>query len=300
MPEIIAVAGATGRLGHLIVDALLKRGATVRALVRPETPAEKRQGLEGADVVTANLDDPQSLKEALAGTKVVISALNGLRDVIVDTQGRLLDAAVAAGAERFIPSDYAADIMKLEPGENRNFDLRREFRQRLLKAPIKSTSVLVGGFMELLLRGRLLDAQAHKVNYWGEPDQPLDYTTMADTAAITAEAAIDPGPPAILRIVGDRVTAREIAAIASDGAVTPFSLELLGSIDDLAALITRERQQHPEAEAETFPRFQQLQYTHNMQSGRGALAPLDNGRFELTHTSVRDLLVTNARMLQSS
>src|SRR3569833_457124 len=107
MPEIIAVAGATGRLGHLIVDALLKRGATVRALVRPETPAEKRQGHEGADVVTANLDAPQSLKEALAGSKVVSSAHIGLRDVIGDTLGRRLDAAVAAGAERVIPSDFA-------------------------------------------------------------------------------------------------------------------------------------------------------------------------------------------------
>ena len=49
--------------------------------------------------------------------------------------------------------------MRLEPGENRNFDLRREFRSRLLAAPIASTSVLVGGFMELLLRGRLLDTE---------------------------------------------------------------------------------------------------------------------------------------------
>ena len=300
MPEIIAVAGASGRLGRLIVDALVKRGATVRALVRPETGAEKRQGLDGAELATADLSDPASLKQALAGTEVVVSALNGLRDVIVEGQGRMLEAAIGAGVQRFIPSDYAADIMALEPGENRNFDLRREFRRKLLGSPIKSTSVLVGGFMELLLRGRLLDAQARKVNYWGDPDQPLDYTTMADTAAITAEAAIDPGPPPILRMVGDTVTAREIAAIASDVAGTPFSLECLGTIEDLAAAIAKERQAHPEAEAEVFPRFQQLQYTHNMQSGRGKLAPLDNGRYDLRLTSVRDLLVANAKMLQAN
>src|SRR3569833_1230833 len=121
---------------------------------------------------------------------------------------------------------------------------------------------------------------------------------MADSAAIAAEAALDPAPPKILRIVGDTVTATDLAAIASDVFGTSFSLNRLGSIDELAALIAKERQEHPEAEAETFPRFQQLQYTHNMHSGRGALHNLDNGRYPLVLTSVRDLLQANAERLR--
>ncbi len=296
---IIAVAGATGRLGHLITGALLQRGARVRALVRLGTAPDKLQGLSGAEIAEIDYADPAALARVLGGADVVVSALNGLHDIIVDTQTALLNAAVTARIPRFIPSDYAADLTRLEPGENRNFDLRREFRERLLAAPIASTSILVGGFMELLLRGRLLDARAHAVNYWGDPDQPLDYTTMADTAAITAMAALDPDAPGILRIVGDRISAREIAATAGDVAGTPFTLNRLGAIDELAAIIAQERSTHPEAENEIFPRFQQLQYTHNMQSGRGRLDPLDNSRYDLKLTSVRDLLIANAAQLQS-
>ncbi len=44
-------------------------------------------------------------------------------------QGKVLDAAVAAGVPRFIPSDYSLDFTKTRPGENRNLDLRRRFRE---------------------------------------------------------------------------------------------------------------------------------------------------------------------------
>jgi uncharacterized protein YbjT (DUF2867 family) len=291
--HIVAVAGATGHLGQLIVGALQDKAVDVRALVRPGTAADKRSGLGAAKVIEVDLADAGRLREALAGVEVVVSALNGLHDVVVGTQTLLLDAAVAAGVRRFIPSDYAADLIKLQPGENRNFDLRREFRQTLLKAPIQSTSVLTGGFMELLLRGRMLDLRAHVVNYWGDSDQQLDYTSMADVAKIAAAVALDADAPPVLRIVGDVVTAREMTGIATQVTGQPFTLNRLGGIDELAAMIAQERAAHPEAESEIFPRFQQLQYTHNMQSGRGGLTPLDNERYDLQLTSVRELLAKN-------
>jgi uncharacterized protein YbjT (DUF2867 family) len=296
----IAIAGATGRLGQLIAGALRERGATVRALVRPGTAPERLRGLSGAAIVEADYADPASLNRALAGTDVVVSALNGLRDIIVTAQAALLDAAVANRVGRFIPSDYAADIFRLAAGENRNFDLRREFRTgHLQQAPIASTSILVGGFMELLLRGRMIDFAAHAVNYWGSPEQPLDYTTMADTARIAAAVALDPHAPDILRISGDRITARQVAAAAGEVLGTPFALNRLGSVEELAALIASERAAHPEAESEVFPRFQQLQYTHNMQSGRGTLEPLDPPRYDLKLTTVRQLLAANAAQLRA-
>ena len=154
--------------------------------------------------------------------------------------------------------------------------------------------------MELLLWGRALDVKAHKVTYWGTPDQPLNYTTTPDVAEIAAAAALDPDAPAVLRIVGDTLTAADLARIAGDVLGTPFTLERAGSIEELAAMIAREKQAHPEAENEIFPRFQQLQYTHNMQSGSGVLAPLDNGRYDLKLTSVRELLTDNAARLKSA
>jgi len=65
---------------------------------------------------------------------IAVSALAGLRDVIVEAQTVLLDAAIKAGVPRFIPSDDSIDFTKFPAGENRNLDLRREFHQRLDKA----------------------------------------------------------------------------------------------------------------------------------------------------------------------
>ena len=46
MSKIILVAGATGNLGNKIVNALLGKGAEIRAIVRPETNPEKIAQLE--------------------------------------------------------------------------------------------------------------------------------------------------------------------------------------------------------------------------------------------------------------
>ncbi len=129
MATLILVAGSTGNLGGRIIKALLKRGATVRALVRPGTDQKKLDQLTqpGVEIVAAAPTDVAALTEACRGAACVVSAVQGLHDVIVDAQAALLAAAVAAGVPRFIPSDFASDYTKTQEGDNRNFDLRREF-----------------------------------------------------------------------------------------------------------------------------------------------------------------------------
>jgi NmrA-like family len=73
------------------------------------------------------MSDVEQLKQACQGVSCVVSALAGLHETIVDSQIKLLDAAISAGVPRFIPSDYSSDFTKLPAGENRNFDLRKEF-----------------------------------------------------------------------------------------------------------------------------------------------------------------------------
>ena len=65
MATTILVAGATGDLGGRIVDALLKRGGSVRALVRAGASSDKVEKLEqrGAPVQQART----ALKDAVLG-----------------------------------------------------------------------------------------------------------------------------------------------------------------------------------------------------------------------------------------
>lgn len=150
----VAVAGATGNLGSLIALNLRERNVTAKALVRPGTAASRTQKLRDAGVTITEVDmnDVPALTEALQGATTVVSALQGLRDVILGVQGSLLDAAVKAKVNRFIPSDFSLDFTKCEPGSNRNLDLRREFHAKLDASGIQWTSVLNGAFMELVTR----------------------------------------------------------------------------------------------------------------------------------------------------
>src|ERR1019366_10522218 len=114
---------------------------------------------------------------ACLGASCVVSALQGLRDVIVETQTVLLDAAVMADVPCFIPSDYSIDFTKFPPGENRNLDLRREFHQRLDKTSIRATTIFNGAFSELLTgQMPLILFKRKRVLYWGNADQRMDFT----------------------------------------------------------------------------------------------------------------------------
>lgn len=135
MEKEILVAGATGDLGGRIIKALVKNGARVRALVREGSDPAALDILSssGVQLIKADLTDRNALIAACTGISCVVSALAGLREVIVDAQELLLKAAIAAGVPRFIPSDYSTDYTQLPDGANRNFDLRREFKKPSMK-----------------------------------------------------------------------------------------------------------------------------------------------------------------------
>jgi nucleoside-diphosphate-sugar epimerase len=289
------LAGATGDLGHRIALALLDRGARVRALIRPgnEKPALQELRARGAAIVAVDFDDVAALTQACAGAACVVSALSGLREVIVDTQARLLDAAVAAGVPRFIPSDYSIDFTKLPEGSNRNLDLRREFGRRLDQAPIQATSVLNGMFMDLLTgQAPVVLFKIKRVLYWGSADQPLDFTTIANTATFTAAAALDPTTPRYLRVAGEVATVRDLQAAAGAATGRRFRRLRAGGLWLLKLMIKVTRRLAP-APKEVFPPWQGMQYLHNMFTGLPKLTPLDNARYpDIRWTPVREVLAT--------
>jgi uncharacterized protein YbjT (DUF2867 family) len=290
----VVLAGGTGDLGGRIALALKRRENPFRALVRQGTSAESRARLEaaGANLVEVDYDDADSLRRACDGVSCVISALNGLEPVMIGMQGRLLDAAVAAGVPRFIPSDYSLDFTKTRPGDNRNMDIRRAFMARIDSSPIRATSVLNGAFAELLTgEAPIVLRKPHKILCWGRADQPFDFTTKDDVADYVAEVAHDDAAPRFLRIAGSTVSSRQLAEIMTELTGERFDvLRPPGGIGLLGVLIAVVRVVSPGGD-EVFPVWQGMQYLRDMNTGRGKLAPLDNDRYgERPWTSVRDVL----------
>jgi hypothetical protein len=274
MDKDILIAGGTGDLGGRIIKALVKEGAQVKVIVRPGRKKATTNLLEteGVKLTELDINDHAALVEACSGVGCVISALAGLREVIVDAQGRLLDAAVEAGVPRFIPSDYSTDFTKLAEGANRNFDLRREFMAKLNKAMITPTSIFNGGFAELLTYNiPLLDHKQKTISYWEKPDWKIDFTSMNDTAAYTAAAALDITAPRYLRIASFQVSANDLARM------TGYTLKDMGSLAGLDAWNRNERAAHPEGENELYAKWQQSQYMYSMFMARNEV--LDNDRY---------------------
>ncbi len=290
---IIAIAGASGDLGFRIARELVNRGAVVRALVRPNLPPNelvrlKKLGVTFTEADPANRD---ALASACAGAACVVSALNGLRDVIIDRQSVLLDAAVQAGVPRFISSDYSEDFTRTKTGGNRNLDLRREFMTIADMRPIAVTSILNGAFMDMLgAEMPIIQRGIRRVLYWRSAAQPLDFTTKDNVAAYTAEAALDPHTPRILRIAGDSVSANEIAAAMTAITRQKFRPLWAGNIATLSLMIAFAKRISPPSGA-VFPAWQGMQYMRDMFSGDGKLTPIENDRYpSLEWISVRDHL----------
>ena len=280
MATTILVAGATGNLGGRIIRELITRGAEVRALVRPGSDAEKVSNLreQGAQIAEVDMSDVAQLTQACEGISCVISALQGLRDVLIDTQSRLADATIAAGVPRFISSDFATDFTKQATGENRNFDLRKEFMAYIDTKPIATTSILNGAFAEILFYGTpLLDFKNKQVGYWENADWRIDFTSMDNTAAYTAAAALDESTPRILRIASFQISPNELAKVAEEATHQQYNVVRMGSLEELAAYNKRERAAHPEGEQEIYPRWQQSQYQQSMFTVQNE--SLDNDRY---------------------
>lgn len=281
MQNTILVAGGTGNLGGRIIRDLVKRGAAVRAIVRPNTEPEKTNKLKqlGAETISVEMSNRAELENACRGVSCVVSALSGLRDVIVDAQTRLLEAAIAAGVPRFVPSDFSSDFTKLAEGDNRNFDLRKDFHKVLDESPIAATSIMNGAFADILSYGTpIYDFRNYTIGYWGDrADWKMDFTTMDNTADYAAAAALDPETPRVLRIASFQVSPEDLAAIGEKVKGREFKLVPMGSLADFAAANKKARAANSEGEKEVFPAWQGKQYLHSMFSVHHE--KLDNNRY---------------------
>ncbi len=293
MKQVIVLAGATGNLGERIANALLDNGAEVRAMVRAESDVEKILKLEqkGVKVIKIINWSVSEILPVCEGASCVVSALAGLRDVIIDAQKILLDAAIAAKVPRFIPSDYSLDFTRFSYSENRNLDWRREFHEYLDKMPIAATTIFNGAFTDMLTgQMPLILFKQRLILYWGNADREWAFTTIQNTAEYTAKVAMDSTTPRYLHIAGDQVSPRQLQKIVSEITGEKFRLFRAGGIGLLGFIIKIARKFSPGTN-ELYPAWQGMQYMSNMIDDRSKLTKLDNIRYpELRWITAKDVL----------
>lgn len=300
MKKTIVIVGATGNLGVKIVNALLAKGAEVKAIVRLETDIKKIKDLEqkGVKVFQINTGNKSEVSKHCIGADCVVSALAGLRETIIDAQKTLLDAAVEANVQRFIPSDYSSDFTNLKEGENRNLDLRRAFHQYLDKAPLKVTTIFNGAFMDLLTTDMpLILFKQKRILCWGNPDQIIEFTFTDNVAEFIAEAAMDDSTPRYLRIAGDRLSCNDFVKLLTELTGNQYKMFRPGGIRLLNLLIKVTRFFSP-SKNELYPPWQGMQYMRDMMEGRIIFQKYDNDRYpKIKWTSAKEFLIKEGIIL---
>ena len=104
----VLVVGATGFLGGKVVDELLNRGKSVRALVRATTDASRLES-RGVEIARGDMLDLDSLVAAMQGADAVITTAAGYTrggknadDIDTIGNANLAEAAKQAGVRRFV------------------------------------------------------------------------------------------------------------------------------------------------------------------------------------------------------
>ena len=281
----VLLAGATGMLGARIAHHLLEdEGIALRLLVRPAAlgDPEKRSGLDplvgrGAEIFEGDVTDPASLVRATVGVDVVVSALQGGREVVVDGQIVLAQAAANSGVRRILPSDFALDLFKSTPGELFPFDLRREADEGISSLGMERVHVLNGAFLDALATGAgtiEFDDAAGVASFWGTGEELFEATTVDDTARYTARVAVDASvPTGKFAVAGQRLSYGDIVSAIERGTGRRYERRSRGTTDDLRAWISSQRETG-QMMAAMYGAYQLYMLT-----GQTALEDLQNDRY---------------------
>ena len=152
MAKIIAVTGATGSQGGGLVRAILadpNGGFAARAITR-DTNKDKAKALAaaGAEVVSADLDDVDSLKKAFAGAHAVFAVTNFWEhfsgDKEIQQAKNIAEAAKAAGVKHVVWSTLEDTRKLMSPDDTRMPILQGRFRVPHFDAKSEADAAFAG------------------------------------------------------------------------------------------------------------------------------------------------------------
>jgi NAD(P)H dehydrogenase (quinone) len=99
---MILVTGAAGKTGKAVVEALAKKGASVRAMVRRSEHFAAIKAVGAAECVVASFEDEEALRRAADGVRAVYHICPNVSREEVTYARAVAAAALAGGARRFV------------------------------------------------------------------------------------------------------------------------------------------------------------------------------------------------------
>lgn len=157
----VVLVGATGNLGpHLLQQLNAAPDINARVLARP-TSAILKNPPKDVSIITADFDSKDSLAEALKGVDAIVFS-TGVGGFLA--QKTFLDAAIAAGVKRFIPSEFGSDYNNVNAQKMAVFGEKMEARKAIVeradRGEITWTALSNGPFLEWCINNGFLGVNA--------------------------------------------------------------------------------------------------------------------------------------------
>jgi uncharacterized protein YbjT (DUF2867 family) len=211
----ILVTGATGRVGHHVVDQLVKRGAAVRVLTRD--PAKARFPAE-VDVAQGDLLDIDALRRAFEGVRTLF-LLNAVTGDEFTQALITLNIARESGVERVVYlSVFDADKAVNVPHFAVKYGAERMLERMGFSATLLRPSYFIDN--EVMIKDVILNHGVYPMPIGGKGVAMVDARDIAEVAAIELirrDQASGRLPIETINLVGpDTLTGTDAAAIWSD------------------------------------------------------------------------------------
>ncbi|KAF1852136.1 isoflavone reductase family protein [Cucurbitaria berberidis CBS 394.84] len=154
----VIIIGAGGNLGPAILNAFLKESSfNTTVLSRKDSKSTFPSGVK---VINADYDSASSLRDAFQGQDAVISLVGS---GALGDQNKLIDASIAAGVKRFIPSEFGSNVPNKRAREIVPIFAAKYETVNYLKSKeseISWTSVITGPFFDWGLKTGFLGFNA--------------------------------------------------------------------------------------------------------------------------------------------
>ncbi|KAI1079801.1 NmrA-like family protein [Whalleya microplaca] len=230
---VVAVAGGSGDLGRLVVDALLKRGGHEVYVLSRKVPEEVNlrlspiTGRQYGSIIQTDYSSEEDLAKLFTEHNVhtVICTLGVDFESASDVQIRLIRAAdKASSVKRFIPSEFNIDYDlgdDILPYPEKRF--HQAARRELEKTSLEFTYIYVGMFMDYYgvpyIETHLrplpgwFDEVNNTVTVSGDGNAYCVMSYTKDVARYTALALELDQWPKVLKIMASRLTENQLVGL---------------------------------------------------------------------------------------
>ncbi|MBI5934420.1 MAG: NmrA/HSCARG family protein [Chloroflexi bacterium] len=225
LPTMILITGAAGKTGRAIIQALTKRGETVRALVHRSDQTASIKALGVDDVIVGNLLDQSVIRQAVQDVRAVYHIAPNVSPDEVSIGRTIIAAAQTTGVGHFVFHSVLHPQIEAMPHHWR----KMRVEELLFASGLPFTILQPTAYMQNILAhwDQIIEKGRYPIPYSTETRLSLvDLEDVADAAAIVLTEPRHIG--ATIELVGTPpMSQREIADSLADPLGHPVEAEVV-------------------------------------------------------------------------